>query len=281
MKQRNEEEHKNIKKEEVDANTPNVQNGDSSDPPLRVILFKEEDPDMKTESPIYPIKMGIATIGSLGLGYGNPSASSEMNSVPYVATTVLPPQHASLEKGKKISKDIDLKRPIPGALMARPHLGGGTRMAFDFDNHVEEVNEKIKDDQSLPRSCITQGDFSSVENTQPKKKRKVSQDNNNKVTMGKGKVGTATAMRKSSERLVEAAEIHNEAKKEETAAIFHDQYSIPECIRVLISLKEKGRLDQRQFIYALELLKDDHNRVILMSLTDSIDSLVDWILFKY
>ncbi|XP_057457424.1 uncharacterized protein LOC130748255 [Lotus japonicus] len=138
-------------------------------------------------------------------------------------------------------------------------------------NMPHEVIESDNDDFNL------EGDYSPVENTQPKKKRKVSQDNKNKVTMSKGKAGTATAMRKSLERLVEAAENHNEAEKEEIPATSHvrGQYSIPECIQVLKSLKEERRLDRRQYSYALELLRDYQNRVILMSLTDSTADLVD------
>ena len=79
------------------------------------------------------------------------------------------------------------------------------------------------------------------------------------------------------ERLVEAAENHNEAEKDEIAATshVHGQYSIPECIQVLKNLKEEGRLDGRQFSYAVDLIKDSQNRVILMSLKDSTDVLVD------
>lgn len=66
------------------------------------------------------------------------------------------------------------------------------------------------------------------------------QDMGDKVAKGKSKVGTATAMRKTLERLVQAAESHNEVEKEELAATshLHGQYSIPNCVEVLKPLKE-------------------------------------------
>ncbi|XP_057432803.1 L10-interacting MYB domain-containing protein-like [Lotus japonicus] len=105
--------------------------------------------------------------------------------------------------------------------------------------------------------------------TQPKRKRNAPQDINNRVTKARGEV--------------QVIENHNEADKDEIAvtSYFHGQYSISNCTQVLNILKEGGRLDGQQFCYALELLRDSFNRAILISLKDSEDSLVEWILYKY
>lgn len=126
-------------------------------------------------------------------------------------------------------------------------------------------------------------DFTPVENAQSKKKRKASSIMGEKVTKGKAKVGSAVTMRNTFERLVQAAESHNEVEKAEIAATsnVHGQYSIPDCVKILKSVKEEGLLNGQQFSYALELLKDENNRILLMSLKDSINALVEWILYKY
>jgi len=125
--------------------------------------------------------------------------------------------------------------------------------------------------------------YSPVENTQPKKKRKVSPDIGEKVTKGKAKVGTTTTMRKTFERLVEAAEDHNEVEKAQIAATchVHGEYSIPDCVKLLKSAKDDGFFNGQQFSYDLEMLKDEQNRVLLITLKDSKEDLVEWILYNY
>jgi len=105
-----------------------------------------------------------------------------------------------------------------------------------------------------------------MENTQPKKKRKVSIDIGVKVIKGKTKVGTTTTLRKTFEQLVEANEGHNDVEKAQIATIshIHGQYSIPYCVNLLKSEKVEGFLNGQQFSYALEMLKDDQNRVLLI-----------------
>jgi len=118
--------------------------------------------------------------------------------------------------------------------------------------------------------------FIPVENTQPKKKRNVSPDIEEKVTKGKAKVGTTTTMRITFERLVDATEGHNEVEKAKIVATshVHGQYSIPDCVKLLKSAKEDGFLNGQQFSYALEMLKDEQNQVLLVTLKDSK---VDWV----
>ncbi|CAI8613690.1 unnamed protein product, partial [Vicia faba] len=59
------------------------------------------------------------------------------------------------------------------------------------------------------------------------------------------------------------------------------QYSIPNCIYVLKVLKEELHWFKKRFSYALELIKDSKNRVIVISLKDCYDDLADWIDYKY
>jgi hypothetical protein len=126
-------------------------------------------------------------------------------------------------------------------------------------------------------------DLSHVENTQSKNKRKVSPNIGETSARGKAKIETATALRKTLERLVEAAEGHNEVEKAEIEARsnVNGQYSIPACVAILKSAKEDGFLNGQQFIYALEMLKDEQNRVLMMSLKESMDDLIDRILHNY
>jgi len=69
-------------------------------------------------------------------------------------------------------------------------------------------------------------ELSPVENTQSKNKRKVSPNMDEKTTKSKVKVGTAPTMRKTLERLVQAAEGHNEVEKVETEATSHVKENI-------------------------------------------------------
>jgi hypothetical protein len=126
-------------------------------------------------------------------------------------------------------------------------------------------------------------DLVPVENTQSKKKRKISSNMGEKVAKGRAKVGTASTMRKTFERLVEAAEDHNEVEKAGIAATshVHGQYSIPDCVKLLKNAKDEGFLNSQQFSYTLEMLKDEQNRVLLISLKESKDDLIEWILYKY
>ena len=126
-------------------------------------------------------------------------------------------------------------------------------------------------------------ELSPVENTQSKNKRKVSPNMDEKAGKSKAKVGTAPTMRKTLERLVQAAENHNEIEKAEIEATSHvnGKYSIPTCVAILKSAKEEGLLDGKQFSYALEMLKDEQNRVLLMTLKDSMKDLLEWVLYKY
>jgi hypothetical protein len=151
----------------------------------------------------------------------------------------------------------------------------GVPLEFDGKNTIDGVSlENLESDDD---------DVVLVENTQSKKKRKASPDMGEKGTRGKTKVGTATTMRNTFERLVQAAESHNEVEKAgfEATSHVHGQYSIPDCVKILKSLKDDGLLDGQQFSYALEMLKDESNRIILMSLKDSTNALVDWLLYKY
>ncbi|KAK2381823.1 hypothetical protein QL285_069404 [Trifolium repens] len=78
-------------------------------------------------------------------------------------------------------------------------------------------------------------DLSPMENIQSKNKRKVSPNIGEASARGKAKIGTAPAMRKTLERLVEAAEGHNEVEKAEIEARsnVNGQYSIPACVAIL------------------------------------------------
>ncbi|KAK2403292.1 hypothetical protein QL285_052746 [Trifolium repens] len=147
----------------------------------------------------------------------------------------------------------------------------------------ESNGKNTIDDVLLENIESDDDDIILVENTQSKKKRKVSPDMGEKGTKVKTKVGTATTMRNTFERLVQAAESHNEVEKAEIAATYHvhGQYSIPDCVKILKSLMEEGLLDAQQFSYGLEMLKDESNRILLMSLKYSMNALVDWLLYKY
>jgi hypothetical protein len=140
------------------------------------------------------------------------------------------------------------------------------------------THEIIESDDELDND-----DLSPMRNTQSKNKRKVSPNLGEASARGKTKIGTAPAMRKTLEQLVEAAKDHNEVEKAEIEARsnVNGQYSIPACVAILKSAKEDGFLNGQQFIYALEMLKDEQNRVLMMSLKESMNDLIDWILYKY
>jgi hypothetical protein len=104
-----------------------------------------------------------------------------------------------------------------------------------------------------------------------------------KVVKGKAKVGTTTTLRKTFEQLVEATEGHIDVEKAQIAATsyVYGQYSIQNFVNILKSEKVEGFLNGQQFSYALEMLKDDQNRVLLIFLKDSKEDLLEWILYKY
>ncbi|KEH19292.1 hypothetical protein MTR_8g446440 [Medicago truncatula] len=174
---------------------------------------------------------------------------------------------------------------IFGDAMATSQRQWSPALGVPFDcsgkNTTTDVPQEIIDSDD---SEFDIGDhFSPMENTQPKKKRKVSPAIGEKVTKGKAKVGTTTTMRRTFERLVEAAEGHNEVEKAQIAATshVHGEYSILDCVKLLKSAKDDGFLNGQQFSHALEMLKDEQNRVLLVTLKDSKDDLVEWILYNY
>lgn len=59
------------------------------------------------------------------------------------------------------------------------------------------------------------------------------------------------------------------------------QYNMPNCIEILLTLKDKRLLDGQEFSFALELIKDGKNRVIVDSLKYCMDDLATWIIFKF
>jgi hypothetical protein len=141
----------------------------------------------------------------------------------------------------------------------------------NIDSNVPQVIESDDEELNLDDEVIPNT------NTQSKKKRKTSQDIGEKVTKDTGKVEFVTSMR-NIERLVEAAEVNNDIAGPSYVC---GQYSIPSCIEVLKNIQREGLLNDRQFSYALELLRNSQSRVIFMSLKDSHNALVNWILYKY
>ncbi|CAI8613882.1 unnamed protein product [Vicia faba] len=82
------------------------------------------------------------------------------------------------------------------------------------------------------------------------------------------------------------SEVEKERKTEQddiaATSYVNGQYSIPNCIDVLKILKDSKILRDNSFIsYALELIKDRENRVIVVSLKDQMDILANWLQFKY
>lgn len=139
-------------------------------------------------------------------------------------------------------------------------------------NVPQEVMESDDEELNLDNEFIP------ITNTQSKKKRKTSQDIGETVAKDTTKVGFATSMRKI-ERFVEATELNNDGIAGPSYVC--GKYSIPNCIEVLKNIQGEGLLNDRQFCFALELLRNGQSRVILMSLTDSHNALVNWILYKY
>ncbi|XP_045816045.1 uncharacterized protein LOC123909273 [Trifolium pratense] len=156
----------------------------------------------------------------------------------------------------------------------------GVPSESNINNTTTNVPDEIIESDD---SGYNDEDLTLVENTQFKKKRKIVSNMGEKAAKGRAKVGTTLAMRKTFERLVEAAEDHNDVEKAGIAATshVHGQYSIPDCVKLLKKAKDEGFLNSQQFSYALEMLKDEQNRVLLISLKESKDDLVEWILYKY
>ncbi|KEH30419.1 hypothetical protein MTR_4g069400 [Medicago truncatula] len=82
----------------------------------------------------------------------------------------------------------------------------------------ESSGKNVIDDVPLEIIESEEDDIIPMESNKSRKKRKVSPDMGEKVTKGKIKVGTATTMRNTFERLVQAAEGHNEIEKAEIVA---------------------------------------------------------------
>jgi len=135
-------------------------------------------------------------------------------------------------------------------------------------NVPQEVIESDDEEHNL------NDEFLPITNTQSKKKRKTSQNIGETVT----KVGFVTSMRKI-ERFVEATELNNDGIAGPSYVC--GKYSIPNCIEVLKNIQGEGLLNDRQFSFALELLRNGQSRVIVMSLKDSHNAFVNWILYKY
>ncbi|KAI9110990.1 hypothetical protein K1719_018110 [Acacia pycnantha] len=78
-------------------------------------------------------------------------------------------------------------------------------------------------------------------------------------------------------------ESHNAAEAVEMSQTsgMNGHFSIPDGIKILRNLKDEGKLDVIQYFYAVDLLRVQQERIIIMSLSESIDELVGWILYKY
>ncbi|KAK4284814.1 hypothetical protein QN277_001596 [Acacia crassicarpa] len=104
-----------------------------------------------------------------------------------------------------------------------------------------------------------------------------------KMAKGTKKSGIATSMLKTLDRMANAAESHNVAEAVEMSQTseINGHFSIPDGIKILRNLKAERRLDVKQFFYAVDLLKVQQERIIIISFSESIDELVGWILYKY
>ncbi|XP_061355112.1 uncharacterized protein LOC133299644 [Gastrolobium bilobum] len=85
-------------------------------------------------------------------------------------------------------------------------------------------------------------------------------------------VSPVVSMQKTLEQIsndtTEAAEMSDKSQ-------VRGQFSIPNCIKILKTLNDEGKLDDEQFCYAVELLRVDKSRIIIiMSLSDSIGKLI-------
>ncbi|KAI9083030.1 hypothetical protein K1719_034934 [Acacia pycnantha] len=100
--------------------------------------------------------------------------------------------------------------------------------------------------------------------------------------MGKQKSGIAASMLKTLDRMANAAESHNAAEAAEMSQTseINGHFSIPNGIKILKNLRAEGKLDTKQFFYAVDLLRVQQERIIIMSFSESIDDLVGWILYK-
>lgn len=168
-----------------------------------------------------------------------------------------------------------------------PTEWGGKNIASDVPHEIIESDDEldpVENTQSRKKRKTPQAmsayhfnsddELGPVENTQSRKKGKTLQAMSAKSTKGnKGKNVTTLVQ----------AESENEVGKNEIAATSHANvdYSIPDCVKVLKGAKEAGLLTGREFSYALEMLRDDQTRELLISLKDSVDALVEWILYKY
>jgi len=56
---------------------------------------------------------------------------------------------------------------------------------------------------------------------------------------------------------------------------------VRDCVTILKSVKEEELLNGQQFSYVLEMLQDENNKILLMSLKDSMNALVEWTLYRY
>ena len=157
-------------------------------------------------------------------------------------------------------------------------------MSIPNEDNDESANPiTLEDDLELENEdYIVDENLSPVASTQLKRKRTVLNDIGKKMPKGKKKVGTAESIKQAISRIADAAESHNanEATEISATSTVTGQYSIPECIRELKSLKEEGELTREQFGWAINLIQDDKCRVTLMSLPDANDKL-DWLMYNY
>lgn len=75
----------------------------------------------------------------------------------------------------------------------------------------------------------------------------------------------------------------NEAEKDEISGTSPEdaQYSIPNCIRILEKLRVDSYLRGEELGFAVELTRDSHSRVVIISSEDSPNLLLDWIYYMY
>ncbi|KAI9119623.1 hypothetical protein K1719_009499 [Acacia pycnantha] len=126
-------------------------------------------------------------------------------------------------------------------------------------------------------------DASNMVNNQLKREKMASEAMSKNLAKGKQKSGIATSMLKTLDRMANAAESHNAAEVFEMSQTseINGHFSIPDGIKILRNLKAKGKLDAKQYFYAIDLLRMQQERIIIMSFSKSTDELVGWILYKY
>ncbi|KAI9073053.1 hypothetical protein K1719_044973 [Acacia pycnantha] len=90
-------------------------------------------------------------------------------------------------------------------------------------------------------------------------------------------------MLKTLDRMANATESHNAAEAFEMSQTseINGHFSILDGIKILRNLKAEGKLDAKQYFYAVDLLRVQQERIIIMSFSESTDELVGWILYKY